>query len=101
MKKKISLLLLVFMLGTMSISCFKKNDNSSEQKDKEISKDELEGKNLSTGTASGDIFNLGKIQPEEQQNIGIDNLTVEEQKILMENQIDPVKVSEAIKKDEK
>ncbi len=101
MKKKISLLLLVFMLGTMSISCFKKNDNSSEQKDKEISKDELEGKNLSTGTASGDIFNLGKIQPEEQQNIGIDNLTVEEQKILMENQIDPVKVSEAIKKAEK
>ena len=98
MKKRISILALIFILGAMSISCFKKNENVSDEKDKETS-EKVEEKNLSTGTASGDIFNLG-MQSTEQQNNGIDNLTLEEQKILTENQIDPVKVSEAIKKAE-
>lgn len=104
MKKRISVLALIFILGTMTISCFNKKDNVSEDKDKtveNVTKEDLEKQNLTTGTVSGRIFDLGGLDSKaENTNSGIDNLTAEEQNILIENQIDPQKVSEAIKKAE-
>ncbi|MBP9630336.1 MAG: sel1 repeat family protein, partial [Leptotrichiaceae bacterium] len=102
MRKKISVLLLIFAFSTAIISCFNKNDNASSENKNEVKKENLEEQNLSTGgAASGDIFNLGKTQSkDESQNDKIDNLTMDEQKVLIENEIDPIKVSEAIKKAE-
>ena len=88
MRKKISVLLLIFAFSTAIISCFNKNDNASSENKNEVKKENLEEQNLSTGgAASGDIFNLGKTQSkDESQNDKIDNLTMDEQKVLIENE---------------
>lgn len=88
MKKKIFLLLLIVALGTMTVSCFKKKDDKKNQQT-------TEQKDNTTGTINTDMFNAGN-QPTGDPNIK--NLTPEEQQFLINNQIDPAKVSPAIDK---
>ena len=89
MKKKILFLLLIVALGTMTVSCFKK-----KEKDKEKSTTEQQINNTN-GTINTDMFNAGN-QPLGDPNIK--NITPEEQQFLINNQIDPLKVSSAIDK---
>ena len=88
MKKKILFLLLIVALGAMTVSCFKK-------KEKDKDKPTTEQKTNTNGTINTDMFNAGT-QPVGNPNIK--NLTPEEQKFLIDNQIDPAKVSPAIDK---
>jgi len=88
MKKKIFLLLLIVALGAMTVSCFKKKDDKKNQQT-------TEQKDNTTGTINTDMFNAGN-QPTGDPNIK--NLTPEEQQFLINNQIDPAKVSPAIDK---
>ena len=85
MKRKIMLAMVILAIGMMSVSCFKKkkdtkNDTQTQQEQK---------------TINTDIFNLGG---QAQGNPNIQNLTPEEQQNLIDNQIDPLKVSEALTK---
>lgn len=79
MKRKITLLLIVLALALTTVSCFKKKD-----KEKDKTATEKQGEQPAA-------LNL---------NNGITNLTPEEQKFLLDNSTDPLKVSEAIKKAE-
>lgn len=90
MKKKIFLLLLIVALGAMTVSCFKKKDNNKNQQTTE-QKDNTN----TNGPINTDMFNAGN-QPTGDSNIK--NLTPEEQQFLINNQIDPSKVSPAIDK---
>ena len=90
MKKKIFLLLLIVALGAMTVSCFKKKDNNKNQQTTE-QKDNTN----TNGPINTDMFNAGN-QPAGDPNIK--NLTPEEQQFLINNQIDPSKVSPAIDK---
>ena len=90
MKKKIFLLLLIVALGAMTVSCFKKKDNNKNQQTTE-QKDNTN----TNGPINTDMFNAGN-QPTGDPNIK--NLTPEEQQFLINNQIDPSKVSPAIDK---
>ena len=90
MKKKIFLLLLIVALGAMTVSCFKKKDNNKNQQTTE----QKDNTNTS-GPINTDMFNAGN-QPTGDPNIK--NLTPEEQQFLINNQIDPSKVSSAIDK---
>ena len=90
MKKKIFLLLLIVALGAMTVSCFKKKDNNKNQQTTE-QKDNTN----TNGPINTDMFNAGN-QPTGDPNIK--NLTLEEQQFLINNQIDPSKVSPAIDK---
>ena len=85
MRKKLTFLLIILALGTMTVSCKKK------AKDNKTSQTQISNKPINT-----DIFNLGAKQG--QGNPNIQNLTPEEQQKLIDNQIDPVKVSEALTK---
>jgi len=89
MKKKILFLLLIVALGTMTVSCFKK-----KEKDKEKPTTEQQINNTN-GSINTDMFNAGN-QPLGDPNIK--NITPEEQQFLINNQIDPLKVSSAIDK---
>ena len=89
MKKKIFLLLLIVALGTMTVSCFKKKD---DKKNQQQTTEQQENNN---GPINTDMFNAGN-QPIGNPNIK--NLTPEEQQFLINNQIDPAKVSPAIDK---
>ena len=89
MKKKILFLLLIVALGTMTVSCFKK-----KEKDKEKPTTEQQINNTN-GPINTDMFNAGN-QPLGDPNIK--NITPEEQQFLINNQIDPLKVSSAIDK---
>ena len=91
MKKKLILLTVILAIGMMSVSCFKKKDKKA---DKKQTQQQVENKDINT-----DIFNLGA-QQTNGGNPDIKNLTPEEQQKLIDNQIDPVKVSEAITKAE-
>ena len=91
MKKKLILLTVILAIGMMSVSCFKKKDKKA---DKKQTQQQVENKDINT-----DIFNLGA-QQANGGNPDIKNLTPEEQQKLIDNQIDPVKVSEAITKAE-
>lgn len=90
MKKKIFLLLLIVALGAMTVSCFKKKDNNKNQQTTE-QKDNTN----TNGPINTDMFNAGN-QPTGDPNIK--NLMPEEQQFLINNQIDPSKVSSAIDK---
>ena len=79
--------IVILAIGMMSISCFKKKKD-----DKKDNKTQQQQQNTNINT---DIFNLGG---EAQGNPNITNLTPEEQQNLIDNQIDPVKVSEALTK---
>ena len=89
MKKKIFLLLLIVALGTMTVSCFKKKD---DKKNQQQTTEQQENNN---GPINTDMFNAGN-HPTGDPNIK--NLTPEEQQFLINNQIDPAKVSPAIDK---
>ena len=85
MKRKAMFVVVILAIGMMSVSCFKKkkdtkNDTQTQQEQK---------------TINTDIFNLGG---QSQGNPSIQNLTPEEQQNLIDNQIDPLKVSEALTK---
>ena len=91
MKKKIFLLLLIVALGAMTVSCFKKKDDKKNQQQTTEQKDNTN----TNGPINTDMFNAGN-QPIGDPNIK--NLTPEEQQFLINNQIDPTKVSPAIDK---
>ncbi|RRD40936.1 sel1 repeat family protein [Leptotrichia sp. OH3620_COT-345] len=98
MKKKVFFLLLV-VAGMLSVSCFKGKKEEKPKENKETGSQSPINGNI-TSSVSGDIFNLGKNNNEKQENKGqenIKNLTPEEQKNLIDNKIDPAKVSQAIK----
>ena len=83
-------MLLIVALGAMTVSCFKKKDNNKNQQTTE-QKDNTN----TNGPINTDMFNAGN-QPTGDPNIK--NLTPEEQQFLINNQIDPSKVSSAIDK---
>ena len=85
MRKKMTFLLIILALGTMTVSCKKKARNNKS------AHTQISNKPINT-----DIFNLGSKQA--QGNPHIHNLTPEEQQKLIDNQIDPAKVSEALTK---
>lgn len=85
MRKKMTFLLIILALGTMTVSCKKKARNNKS------AQTQISNKPINT-----DIFNLGTKQA--QGNPNIQNLTPEEQQKLIDNQIDPAKVSEALTK---
>ena len=87
MKRKIMLVVVILAIGMMSISCFKKKKD-----DKKNNQQTQQQQNKDINT---DIFNLGG---QAQGNPNIQNLTPEEQQNLIDNQIDPAKVSEALTK---
>ena len=79
--------IVILAIGMMSVSCFKKkkdNKKNNQQTQQQQNKD-----------INTDIFNLGG---QAQGNPNIQNLTPEEQQNLIDNQIDPAKVSEALTK---
>ena len=82
MKRKIMLVVVILAIGMMSVSCFNKKKNTQTQ--------QQQSANINT-----DIFNLGG---QAQGNPNIKNLSPEEQQNLIDNQIDPSKVSEALTK---
>ena len=88
MKRKIMLAMVILAIGMMSVSCFKKKKD--KKKDNQQIEQQQQNKDINT-----DIFNLGG---QAQGNPDIKNLTPEEQQHLIDNQIDPVKVSEALTK---
>ena len=79
------LVIVILAIGMMSVSCFKKKKDT-----KKNTQTQQEQKTINT-----DIFNLGE---QSQGNSNIQNLTPEEQQNLINNQIDPQKVSEALTK---
>ncbi|WP_369715170.1 tetratricopeptide repeat protein [Leptotrichia sp. HSP-536] len=85
MKRKAMLVIVILAIGMMSVSCFKKKKDT-----KKNTQTQQEQKTINT-----DIFNLGE---QSQGNSNIQNLTPEEQQNLINNQIDPQKVSEALTK---
>ena len=86
MKRKIMLVVVILAIGMMSVSCF----NKKKDKKKNTQTQQQQSANINT-----DIFNLGG---QAQGNPNIQNLTPEEQQNLIDNQIDPAKVSEALTK---
>ena len=84
MKRKIMFVIVILAIGMMSVSCFKKKKNDK----KNTQSQQQQNKEINT-----DIFNLGG---QAQGNSNIQNLTPEEQQTLIDNQIDPAKVSEAL-----
>lgn len=94
MNNKKILVILSLILGLTTISCFNKKEETAN---KDTKTEEVTNTNLN-GNTSNDIFNLGQTQGNIQNSI--DNLTVEEQNVLLNSNIDPQKVSEAIKKAE-
>ena len=87
MKRKIMLVVVILAIGMMSVSCFKKKKNNKKNTQ---TQQQQQTKDINT-----DIFNLGG---QAQGNPDIKNLTPEEQQKLINNQIDPTKVSEALTK---
>ena len=87
MKRKIMLVVVILAIGMMSVSCFKKKKNNKKNTQ---TQQQQQTKDINT-----DIFNLGG---QAQGNPNIQNLTPEEQQKLIDNQIDPAKVSEALTK---
>ena len=79
--------IVILAIGMMTVSCFKKKKDKKNDKTKQ---EQQQSKDINT-----DIFNLGG---EAQGNPNITNLTPAEQQNLIDNQIDPVKVSEALTK---
>ena len=75
----------------MTVSCFKKKDDKKNQQQTTEQKDNTN----TNGPINTDMFNAGN-QPIGDPNIK--NLTPEEQQFLINNQIDPAKVSPAIDK---
>ena len=94
LKKKTFFLLLV-IIGLFTVSCFK---NKEEKKSSDTNgADSTSATENTTSKTSGDIFNLGKNDGQQQNNqTQIQNLTAEEQQNLINNKIDPAKVSQAI-----
>ena len=86
MKRKIMLIVVILAIGMMSVSCF----NKKKDKKKNTQTQQQQSANINT-----DIFNLGG---QAQGNPNIKNLSPEEQQNLIDNQIDPSKVSEALTK---
>ena len=86
MKRKIMLVVVILAIGMMSVSCF----NKKKDKKKNTQTQQQQSANINT-----DIFNLGG---QAQGNPNIKNLSPEEQQNLIDNQIDPSKVSEALTK---
>ena len=86
MKRKIMLVVVILAIGMMSVSCF----NKKKDKKKNTQTQQQQSANINT-----DIFNLGG---QAQGNPNIKNLSPEEQQNLIDNQIDPAKVSEALTK---
>lgn len=87
MKRKIMLIVVILAIGMMSVSCFKKKkDNKKDTQTQQ----QQQSKDINT-----DMFNLGG---QAQGNPDIKNLTPEEQQNLIDNKIDPTKVSEALTK---
>ena len=84
-------MLLIVALGAMTVSCFKKKDDKKNQQQTTEQKDNTN----TNGPINTDMFNAGN-QPTGDPNIK--NLTPEEQQFLINNQIDPAKVSPAIDK---
>ena len=84
MKRKIMLVVVILAIGMMSVSCF----NKKKDKKKNTQTQQQQSANINT-----DIFNLGG---QAQGNPNIKNLSPEEQQNLIDNQIDPSKVSEAL-----
>lgn len=87
MKRKIMLVVVILAIGMMSVSCFKKKKDNKKNIQ---TQQQQQTKDINT-----DIFNLGG---QAQGNPDIKNLTPEEQQKLIDNQIDPAKVSEALTK---
>jgi len=87
MKRKIMLVVVILAIGMMSVSCFKKKKDNKKNTQ---TQQQQQTKDINT-----DIFNLGG---QAQGNPDIKNLTPEEQQKLIDNQIDPAKVSEALTK---
>lgn len=87
MKRKIMFVIVILAIGMMTVSCFKKK---KDKKNDKTQQEQQQSKDINT-----DIFNLGG---EAQGNPNITNLTPVEQQNLIDNQIDPVKVSEALTK---
>lgn len=87
MKRKIMFVIVILAIGMMTVSCFKKK---KDKKNDKTQQEQQQSKDINT-----DIFNLGG---EAQGNPNITNLTPAEQQNLIDNQIDPVKVSEALTK---
>lgn len=90
MKKRLILLTVILAVGMMTVSCKKKDKKDNKKQTQQ----QVENKDINT-----DIFNLGA-QQTNGGNPNIKNLTPEEQQKLIDSQIDPVKVSEAITKAE-
>lgn len=81
------LIVVILAIGMMSVSCFKKKkDNKKDTQTQQ----QQQSKDINT-----DMFNLGG---QAQGNPDIKNLTPEEQQNLIDNKIDPTKVSEALTK---
>ena len=80
------LVVVILAIGMMSVSCF----NKKKDKKKNTQTQQQQSANINT-----DIFNLGG---QAQGNPNIKNLSPEEQQNLIDNQIDPSKVSEALTK---
>ena len=97
LKKKVFFLFLVVM-GILTVSCFKnKEDKKTSEDTKNDSYTSITENN--TSQVNSDIFNLGKNNNQQQANNkgNIENLTPEEQQNLINNKVDPAKVSQAIK----
>ena len=80
------LVVVILAIGMMSVSCF----NKKKDKKKNTQTQQQQSANINT-----DIFALGG---QAQGNPNIKNLSPEEQQNLIDNQIDPSKVSEALTK---
>ena len=85
MRRKTMFVVVILAIGMMSVSCSKKKKDA-----KKDTQTQQQNKTINT-----DIFNLGG---QSQGNPSIQNLTPEEQQNLIDNQIDPLKVSEALTK---
>ena len=85
MRRKTMFVVVILAIGMMSVSCSKKKKDT-----KKDTQTQQQNKTINT-----DIFNLGG---QSQGNPSIQNLTPEEQQNLIDNQIDPLKVSEALTK---
>jgi len=85
-------------MGILTVSCFKnKEDKKTSEDTKNDSYTSITENN--TSQVNSDIFNLGKNNNQQQANNkgNIENLTPEEQQNLINNKVDPAKVSQAIK----
>ena len=85
-------------MGILTVSCFKnKEDKKTSEDTKNDGYTSITENN--TSQVNSDIFNLGKNNNQQQANNkgNIENLTPEEQQNLINNKVDPAKVSQAIK----